>query len=151
MWSLLLSCSVMSDILWPHGLQCTRLPCPSSSPGVCSNSCPLSQWCHPIISSSDAPFSSCPQSLPASGSFPVSWLFTPDGLSTGVSASASATVPPKNFQGWFPLGFTGLISLLSKGLSRVFSNVTVQMHQFFGAQLSLWFNSHIHTWQLEKP
>ena len=145
---LLLSRSVMSDILLPHGLQRARLPCPSPSPGVCSNSCPLSWWCHPAISSSVAPLSSCPQSLPASGSFPVCWLFTSDGLSIGVSASAS--VLPKNIQGWFPLGFTGLISLLSKGLSRFFSSTTIWKHHFFSAQHSLWSNSHICIWLLEK-
>ena len=110
---------------------------------------PSSQWCHPAISSSVVPFSSCPQSLPASGSFPVSHLFTWGGQSTGVSASAS--VLPMNTQGWSPLGWTGWISLQSKGLSRVFSKTTVQKHQFFGAQLSSQSNSHIHTWPLEKP
>ena len=112
--------SVMSNSLWPHGLQHSGLPCPSPSPGACSNSCPLSWWCHPTISSSVALFCSCLQSFPASGSFPMSWLFTSDGQSTGVSASA--TVLPMNVQDWFPLGLTGLTSLLSKGLSRVFSN-----------------------------
>ena len=135
-WSeLLLSQSVMSDSLQPHGLQHARLPCPSLSPRVCSNSCPLSRWCHPAISSSVVPFSSCPQSLPASGSFQMSHLFTWGGQSIGVSASAS--VLPVNIQGWFPLGWTGWISLQSKGLSRVFSNTIVQKHQFFNAQLSL--------------
>ena len=138
--------SVMSDSLWPHGLQHSRLPCPLPSPGVCSNSYLLSQWCHPAISSSVVPFFSCPQSLPASESFPLSQLFTSGGRSIGPSASAS--VLPKNIQGWFPLG---LISLLSKGLSRVLSNTTVWKHQFFGAQPSLWSNSHIHRWLLEKP
>jgi len=136
------SCSVMSDSLWPHGLQHTRLPCPSPTPGACANSCPLSWWYHPTISSS-VPFSSRLQSFPASGSFPMSQFFTSGGQSIGVSASAS--VLPMNIQDWFPLGLTGLISLQSKGLSRVFSNTTVQKHQFFSAQLSLWSNSHIHT------
>ena len=113
------------------------------------NSCPSSCWCHPAISSSVVPFSSCPQSLPASGSFPMSQLFTWGGQSTGVSASAS--VLPMNTQDWSPLGWTGWISLQSKGLSRVFSNTTVQKHQFFSAQLSSQSNSHIHTWPLEKP
>ena len=109
---------------------------------------PLSRWCHPTISSSVIPFSSCPQSFAASESFPMSWLFTSDGQSIGVSASA--LVLPINIQDWFPLGWTGRISLQSKGLSRVFSNTTVQKHQFFGAQPSLWSNSHIHAWLLEK-
>ena len=140
--------SVMSNSLWHHKLQHTRLPCPPLSPGVCSQSCPLSQWCHPTISSSVTPFSSCPQSFPESGSFPKSWLFTSGGRSIG----ASASVFPMNIQSWFPLGWTGLISLTSKGLSRVFSNTTVQKHQFFGIQPSLWSNSHIHTtWLLDKP
>ena len=138
----------MSNSLQPHGLQHTRCPCPSPTPTVHSNSCPLSRWCHPTISSSVVPFSSCPQSFPESGSFPMSQLFTWGGQSIGVSASAS--VLPMNIQDWFPLGWTGWISLLPKGLSRVFSNTTVQKHQFFGAQLSLWSNSHIHTWLLEK-
>ena len=137
----------VSNCLWPHGLQHTRLPCPLLSPGVCSNSCPLSQWCHPTISSSVTPFSSCPQSFPASESFPISWLFASGGQSIG--ASASTSVLPMNIQGWFPLELTGLI-LRSKGLSIVFSSTTVQKHQFFNAQLSSWFNSHIHTWLLEK-
>ena len=144
---LLLSHSVMSNSLQPHGLQHARLPCPSLSPRTCSNSCPLRQWYHPIISSSVVPFSSCPQSFPASGSFPMSQLFTLGGQSVGTSAS----VLPVNIQEWFPLGLTGLISLLSKQLSRVFSKTTVQKHQFFSAQPSLWSNSHIHTWLLEKP
>ena len=133
--------------LWPHGLQHIRLPCPSPTPGAYSNSCPLSQWCHPNISSSVPSFSSCPQSFPESGSFAMSWLFALDGQ----SIRASASVLPMNIQGWFPLGLTGLISLLSKGLSRVLSTTTVQKHQFFSAQPSLWSNSHIHTWLLEKP
>ena len=129
-----ISRSVMSDSLWPRGLQHAQLPCPSSTPRVCSNSCPLSQWCHPTISSSVIPFS-CLQLFPASGSFPVSQLFASGGHNTG--ASALAPVLPMNIQGWFPLGLTGLISLQSKGLSRVFSDTTGQKHQFFGAQLSL--------------
>ena len=134
--------------LQPHRLQHTRLPCPSLSPRVCSNSCLLRQWCHPAISSSVIPFSSCPQSCPASRSFPVSQLLASDGQS--IEASASASVLPKYIQDWFPLGLIGLI-LLSKGLSRVFSNTTVWKHWFFGTQPSLWSNSHIHTWLLEKP
>ena len=132
---LLLSRSVMSDSLQPHELQHARLPCPSLSPGVCTNSCPLNWWCHPTISSSVIPFSSCPQSFPASGSFQMSQLFTSGGQSIGVSASAS--VLPMNTQDWSPLGWTGWSSLQSKGLSRVFSNTTVQKHQFSGSQLSL--------------
>ena len=121
--------------LWPHGLQHTRIPCPSPTPGAYSNSCSLSQWCHPIISSSVVPFSSHLQYSPASGSFQVSQFFTSGGQSIGVSASASFL--PKNTQGWSPLEWTGWISLQSKGLSRVFSNTTVQKHQFFSAQPSL--------------
>ena len=128
------SCSVMSDSLQPYESQHTRPPCPSSPPGVHSNSCPSSQWCHPTISSSVIPVSSCLQFFPASGSFPMSWFVASGGQSIGVSASAS--VLPVNIQDWFPLGWTGWISLQSKGLSRVFSN-TIQKHQFFGAQLSL--------------
>ena len=125
-----------------------RLPCPSLSPWVCSNSCPRSQWCHPTISFSVTHFSSCFQSFPASGSFPTSQFFASGGQSIG--ASASASVLPMNIQGWFPLGLTGLISLLSKGLSRVFSSTTVQKHQFFSTQPSLWTSSHIRTWLLKK-
>ena len=143
------SCSVMSDSSRPHESQHTRPPCPSPTPGVHSNSCPSSQRCHPAISSPVIPFSYCPQSLPSSGSFPVSQLFASGGQSTGVSASASFL--PMNTQDWSPLGWTGWISLQSKGLSRVFSNTTVQKHQFFGAHLSSQSNSHIHTWLLEKP
>ena len=143
------SCSVISDSLWPHESQHARPPCPSPAPGVHSDSPPSSQWCHPAISSSVVPFSSCPQSLPASESFPMSLPFTWGGQSTGVSASAS--VLPKNTQHWFPSEWTGWISLQSKGLSRVFSNPTVQKHQFFSAQPSSQSNSHIHTWPLEKP
>ena len=129
------SCSVVSDSLWPHGLQHTRLPCPSPTPRAYSNSYPFSQWCHPTISSSVVPFSSCLQSFPASGSFQMSQFFTSGGQSIGVSASV--WVLPVNIQDWFPLGLTGWICLLSKGLSRVFSNTTVQKHQFFSIQLSL--------------
>ena len=141
--------SVVSDSLRPHGVQHARLPCPSPTPGVYSNSCPLSWWCHLTISSSVIPFSSHLKSFPASGSFQIGQLFASGGQSIGVSASAS--VLPVNIQDWFPLGWTCWISLQSKGLSRVFSNTTVQKHQFFGAQLSLESNSHIHTWLLEKP
>ena len=141
--------SVVSDSLRPHESQHARPPCPSPSPEVHSNSCPSSQWCHPAISSSVIPFSSCPQSLPASESFPMSQLFAWGGQSTGVSALASFL--PKNTQGWSPLGWTGWTSLQSKGLSRVFSNTTVQKHQFFSTQPSSQSNSHIHIWLLEKP
>ena len=140
--------SVMSDSLRVYGLQHARPSCPSSTPGACLNSCPLSWWCHPTISSSVIPFSSCLQSFPASGSFLKSQFFASGGQSIG--ASASASVLPMNIQDWFPLGLTGLISLQSKGLSRVFSNTIVQKYQFFGAQLSLRSNSHIHIWLLEK-
>ena len=126
------SCSVMSDSLQPHELQHARPPCPSPTPGVYPNPCPLCQWCHPIISFSVVPFSSCPQSLPASESFPMSQLFAWGGQSIRVSASAS--VLPKNTQDWSPSEWTGWISLQSKGLSRVFSNTTVQKHQFLGAK-----------------
>ena len=143
---LLLSHSVMSHSLWPHGLQHTRLLCPSLSLGVDSDSCPLSRWCHPTISSLVAPFSSWPQSFPASGSFLMSQVFASGGQIIGVLASVS--VLPMNIWGWFPLRLTGLISLQSKGLSRVFSNTTIQKHQFFGTQPSLWPNSHIRTWLL---
>ena len=138
--------SVMSDSLWPHGLQQARLPCLSPTLRVYSNSCPSSRWCHPTISSSVVPFSSYLQSFPELGSFPMSQFFTSSGQSIGASASAL----PMNIQDWFPLGLTGLISFQSKGLLRVFSNTTVQKHPFFGAQLSLWSNSHIHMWPLEK-
>ena len=141
--------SVMSDSLQPHELQHARPPCLSPSPGVCSNSCASSRWYHRAISSSVIPFSSCPPSLPASESFPMSQLFASGGQSTGVSALASFL--PKNTQGWSPLEWTSWISLQSKGLSRVFSNTTVQKHQFFGTQLSSQSNSCIHTWPLEKP
>ena len=141
--------SVVSDSLRPHGLQHARPPCPSPTPRVYSNSCPLSRWCHPTISSSVVPFSSHLQSFPASGSSQMSQFFASGGQSIGVSASAS--VLPINIQDWFPIGFTGWISLQSKGLSRVFSNTTVQKNQFFSAQPSLWSNSHIHTSLLVKP
>ena len=134
-WVVQFSHSVMSDSLRPHGLQYPRPPCPSPTPGVYSNSCPLSQWCHPTISSSVIPFSSCLQSFPASGSFQMSQFFTSGGQSFGVSASA--LVLPMNIQDRFPLRWTGWISLQSKGLSRVFSNTTVQKRQFFSAQPSL--------------
>ena len=140
--SILFSCSVMSDSFQPHGLQHARLLCPSPTPVDCSKSCPSSCWCHPIISSSIFPYSSCLPSFAASGSFPMSQFFISGGQSIG--ASPSASVLPMNIQDWFPLQLTGLISLQSKGLSKVFSNITVQKHQFFGAQLSLWSNSHIH-------
>ena len=129
------NCSVMSDSLWPHELQHNRLPCPSPTPEAYSNSCPSSWRCHPTISSSIIPFSSCLQFFPTSGSLPRSQFFTSGGQSIGVSALAS--VLPMNIQDWFPLGWTGWISLQSKGLSRVFSNITIQKHQFFGTQLSL--------------
>ena len=137
----------MSDSLWPHGLQHARLHCPLSSPRVCSYSCPLSWWCHPTVSFSVSPFSSCPQSFPASGSFPVSlhirW--------PKYGASVSASVLPVNIQGWFSLGLTDLISLQSKELSRVFFNTTIQKQEFFCPRPSLRSNSHIHTWPMEKP
>ena len=132
----------MSKYLRPHGLQHTRPPCPSPTPRVYSNSCPLSWWCHPTISSSVIPFFSCLQSFPASGSFQMSQLFTSG--SKNIGASGLASVLPMNIQGWFPLGLTCLISLQSKGLSTVFSSTTVQKHQFFSAQPSLWSSSHIH-------
>ena len=142
------SCLVMSESLWSHEWQHTRPPCPSPTPGVHWDSCPLSQWCHPAISSSVVPFSSCPQSLPASESFPMNQHFAWGGQSTGLSALTSFL--PKKSQGWSPSEWTGWIPLQSKGLSRVF-NTTVQKHQFFSAQLSSQSNSHIHTWPLEKP
>ena len=140
----LLSCV---QLFVTHGPQHVRLPCPSLSPGVCSHSYPLRQWWYLTISSSAAPFSFCLQSFPPSDSFPVSLLFTSGGQSIGVSAS----VLPMNILGWFPLGLIDLISLQSKGLSRVFSTTTVRKHQFFGAQPSLWSNCHVHIWLLEKP
>ena len=129
-------------------LQHTRLPSSSPTPGACTNSCPLSWWCHPAISSSVVPFSSRLQSFPVSGSFQMSQFFTSGGQSTG--ASASALVLPMNIQDWFPLGLICFSSLQSKRLSRIFSNTTVQKHLFFSTQPSLWSNSHIHTWLLEK-
>ena len=137
------SFSVVSDSLGPHEPQHARPPCPSPAPGVHPNPCPLSRWWHATISSSVVPFSSCPQFFPASGAFQMSQPSASGGQSIGVSASTS--VLPVNTQDWSPLGWTGWISLQSKGLSRVFSNTTVQKHQFFGSQLSLWSNSHIHT------
>ena len=141
--------SLVSDTLRPHESQHTRPPCPAPTPGVHPDSRPSSQWCHPAISSSVIPFSSFPQSLPASESFPMSQLFAWGGQSTGVSALAS--FPPKKSQGWSPSEWTGWISLQSKGLSRVFSNTTVQKHQFFSAQPSSQSNSYIHTWPQGKP
>ena len=142
------SCSVVSDYLWPHGLQHAKPPCPSPTLRAYWNSCPLNRWWHSAISSSVVPFSRL-QSFPASGSFPMSQFFTSGGQSIGVSASAS--VLPMNIQDSFPLGLTGFISLQLWGLSRVFSNTTVQKHQFFSTQLSSQSNSHIHTWPQEKP
>ena len=139
--------SVMSDSLRPHGLLHARLPCPSPIPGACGNSCPSSRWCP--SPSSVILFSSCLQFFRASGSFPMSQFFMSGGQSIGTSASSS--VLPMNIHDWFPLEWTGWISLQSKGLSRAFSNTTAQNHQFFGAQPSLWFNSQINTWPLEKP
>ena len=133
--SIMFICSVVSDSYWPHGLQYARIPCSSPTPGAYSNSCPLSWWCDPTISSSVIPFSSRLQSFPASWAFPMSQFFTSGGQSIG--ASASTSVLPMNIQDWFPLGWTGWNSLQSKGLSRLFANTTVQKHQFFGAQLSL--------------
>ena len=141
--------SVVSNVLRRHGLQHFRTSCPSLTPRAFSISSPLNRLCHPTISSFVIPFSSSPQSFPASGSFPMSQLFPSGGQS--IVTSDSASVLPVTIQGWFPLGLTDLISLLSKGLSRVFSGTTIQKHQFFGSQPSLWSNSHIHTWLLEKP
>ena len=148
-FSVQFSCSVVSDSLRPHESQHTRPPCPSPTPRVHSESHPSSRWCHPAISSSVVPFSCCPQSLPESEPFPMSHLFAWGGQSIGVSASAS--VLPMNTQDRSPLEWTGWISLQSKGLSRVFSNTTVQKHQFFSVQPSSQSNSHIHTWPQEKP
>ena len=148
MWCLLFSRSLVSDSLQPPGLQHTRLLCPSLPPRICSNSCSLNRWCHPTISSSVIPFSSCLQSNPASGCFPVSRLFASGGQSIG--ASTSASVLPMNTQDWFPLGWTSWISLQSKELSKVSSSTTVWRHQFSGAQPSLWSKSHICMWLLEK-
>ena len=147
--SIQFSHSIMSDSLQSHGPQHARPPCPSPTPGVYSNSCPLSRWCYPAILSFVIPFSSCLQSFPASGSFPMSQLFASGRQNIGVSALAS--VLPMNILDWFPLEWTGWISLQSKGLSTVISNTTVQKHQFFTTQLSSQSNSHIHTWPLEKP
>ena len=141
--------SVMSDSLQPHGPQHASPPCPSPTPGVYPNSCPLSQGWHPTILSSVIPFPSCPQSFPASGPFQMSQLFASGGQ--GFGASASASVFPMNIQDWFPLGWIGLISVQSKGLSRVFFNTTVQKHQFISVQPSLWLTFHIYTWLLGKP
>ena len=141
--------SDMSNSLWPHWLQHARPPCPSPTLRIYSNSCPLSRWCHPTTSSSVVPFSSHLQSFPASGSFQMSQFFTSGGQNIGVSASTYVLLI--NIQDWSPLGWTGWISLQSKWLSRVFFNITVQKHQFFGAQLSSQSNSHVHTWPLEKP
>ena len=141
--------SVVSNSLQPYELQHTRPPCPSPTPRVHPNACPSSQWCHPTISSSIVPFSSCPQSFPASGSFQMSQLFASGGQSIGVSASTS--VLPMNTQDWSPSGWTGWISLQSKGLSRVFSHTTIQKHQSFSAQPFLWSSCHNRTWLLEKP
>ena len=138
----------MSDSLWPHEPQNARPPCPSPTPGVHPNSCPLSQWYHPTISSCVVPFYSCPQSFPASGSFQMSQLFTSGGQSIGYSSSTS--VLPMNTKDWSPLEWTGWICLQFEGLSRVFSNTTAQKHQFFSVQLSLWPNTHIHKWLQEK-
>ena len=141
--SALFSHSVMSDSLWPHGLQHVRIPCPSATSWACSNSCPSRQWHHPTISSSVVPFSSCPRSIPAIEFFQMSQHFASGSQIVGVSPSAS--VLHMNIQDWFPLGLTGWVSWQSKGLSRVFSNTTVQKHQLFRAQVSLWSNSHTHT------
>ena len=141
--------SVVSDSLRPHEPQYARPPCPSPIPRIHPNPCPSSRWCHPTISSSVIPFSSCPQSFLASASFQMSQLFASGGQSIGVSASTS--VLPMNTQDWSPLGWTGWISLQSRGLSRVFSNTTIQKHQFFSAQISSQSNFHIHTWPLEEP
>ena len=143
------SVAQLCPTLQSHEPQHARPPCPSPTPGVHPNPCSLCRWCHPTISSSVVPFSSCPQSFPASRSFQMSQLSASGGQSIGVSASTS--VLPMNTQDWSPLGWTGWISLQFKGPSRVFSNTTVQKHQFFGAQLSSQSNSHIHTWLLEKP
>ena len=147
--SVQLSQPVKSYSLWPHGLPHVRPPCPSPTHAAWSNSYPSSRWGHKTILSSIVPFSSSLQSFPTSRSFPMTHFFTSGGQSTGVSASASAL--PMNMQGWYPLGLTGWISLQFKGLSRVLFNSTVQKHQFFSDQLSLWPNSHIHRWLMEKP
>ena len=149
LYKLLFSRQVTSNSLWPNGLPHTRLPCPSLSPRVCPSSCPLNRWCHPTISFSVALFSFCLQSYSASGSSPVSQPFASGSQNN--RSSASASILPKSIWGWFPLRLTGLISLLSKGLSRDFSNTTVQKHQFFSTLLSLLSSSNIHTWLLERP
>ena len=146
---LLFSHPVVSDSLWPHWLQLVRPPCPSPCPEICPSSCPLHWWCHPVISSSDALSSFSPQSFPALGTFPMSWLFTPGNQNTGASASASAL--PLSIHGWFPLRLTGLISLLSRGLLGVFSSTTVWRHQFFGILPSLPSSSLNRTWPLGRP
>ena len=146
--SIQFSCSVVSDTSQPHGLQHARPPCQLPTPRVYSNSCPLSQWCHPTISSSVIPFSSCLQSFPTSGTFPTGKIFTLGGQSIRVSASAS--ILPMNIQDWFPLELTSLIFLQSEGLSRVFSSIAIRKH-WIGVQPSLWSNSHIHIWLLETP
>ena len=143
------SCSVLFNSLWPHGLQHARSPCPSPTPGVHQNASPSSRWCHPTISSSVVSYFSCPQTFPASGSFPMSQLFASG--SQIIKVSASMSVLPMNTHDWSLLEWTGWISLQSKGLSRVFSNTTVQKHQFFSIQPSSQSNSHIHTWPQEKP
>ena len=143
---LLFSCQVVSNSLWPHGLQHTRLPYPSPSPGICPSSCPVHRWCHPTISTSVTLFF-CVRSFPASGSFPMNWLFASGGQSIG----ASALVVPLSIQDWFPLRLTGMISLLSKGLSWVFSSTTVQNYQFFSTLPSVWSSSHSHMWLLGRP
>ena len=147
----LFSRSVMSDSLWPHGLRHTRLPCPSPTPEVCPSSCPLYWWCQPDISSSDALLSFCPQSFPASGTFPMSQLFTSGDQNTGLQYSASASVLPMSIQGWFPLRLICLIPSQFKGLSRDFSSTTVGRHQFFGPLPSLLSSSHNRTWPLGRP
>ena len=142
------SCSVLSNTLRPHGLQHARHPCPSPTPATYSNSCPLSRWCHPTISSSVVPFPPTFNLSQHQGLF--KWVSSLDQVAKILGVSASASVLPMNIQDWFPLGWTGWVSLLSKGLSRIFSNTTVQKHQFFGTQPSLWSNSPIHTWLLKK-
>ena len=149
MLSVQFSHSVTSECLWPHALQHARLPSPSPTPGAYTNSCSLSQWCHPTTSSSVIPFSSHLQSFPASGSFPMIQFFASGGQSIGVSASASVLL--MNTQDLFPLRWTGWISLHPKVLSRVISKITVQKQQFFSTQLFLYSSSHIQTWLLEKP
>ena len=155
----ILQARILEEVAMPsHGLQHSRLPCPSSSPRICSNSCPLSQWCHPTVSSSVVPFSSCLRSSPELGSFPMSQLFASSGQSIG--ASTSTSILPMNIQDWFPLGLTGWISFLSKGLSRVFSSTIVRRHRFFeffqdinSSALNVLYSPtiNIHKWLLEKP